>query len=389
MKKLSLILIFMMLLLITMSISIFAADDTNIAPNANLTTDSKHWHVVGNDSWAKNCIPYLVDGDYATGIPSTCQLAWDNHHFKFDEPVQIGMVILHVNGSGVRGNIDQVNNVNINTEYYVVLYDKNGKEVSFTSQKAGNKTELVFEYPNPMEVTYVKIAYFANYSTESAYLREVEIFPHFCLYDELVETIKKPTCIEPGEGKFACDCGKTEIREIIPTGIHEYTDLESFVYSNGFLDKGEIIRGCPTCDDFIEEEKAPPFKFLGYSVSRNARSICAGYSVNKEIIKDYNEANNVTLDYGIICAVSDSVNPLSLSGEVAENINGQASSLSDTNYPRFDIKISANDWTNIANTPLVMCAYIIDGDKLTYICSETNTETATPICYNQLNIQPI
>ena len=373
-----------------MSVSIFAADDTNIAPNANLTTDSSHWHVVGNDSWAKNCIPYLVDGDYSTGIPSTCaNIRWDNHHFKFDEPVQVGMVILHVNGSGVRGNIDTVNNVNIATDYYVILYDKNGKEVSSIIQNAKDKTELVYEYSTPMEVTYVKIAYYAGYSTESAYLREVEIFPHFCLFDELVETTKEPTCIEPGEGKYACDCGKTEIREIIPTGNHEYTDLESFVYANGFLANGEIIYGCPTCDDFIREETQPIFKFLGYSVSRNGKSICAGYSVNKEYIPEYNKANNVTLDYGIICAVSDNGNPITSNGAVAEGINGQSCSLKDTTYPRFDIKISANDWTKAGDTPLIICTYVIDGDKITYICSETNTEIATPICYEQLYVQPI
>lgn len=389
MKRPFLILLFCMLFVAILSISIFAEEGGNIAPDATLTTDSKHWHVVGNGGWAKDCIPYLVDGNYETGVPSTCQLAWDNHHFVYDQPVQVGRVVLYVNGSGVRGNIDTVHNVNIDTEYYVVLYDANGKEISFTSQKAKDKTELVFEYSTPMEVKHVKVAYFANYSTETAYLREVEIYSHICMFNELKEEIKAPTCIENGTGLFACSCGKTEEQPLLATGIHEYTDLEALVYENGFLANGIKTLGCVTCEDYVEEEKLPIFKFLGYSISRNGKSICTSYVVENELLSEYELANEITLDYGMLCAVTDATNILNSDGTVIDGINAQAKSLHEASYPRFDIRITASDWTKIADTPLVMCAYIIENNNISYICSDANTENAIPFSYNQINLMPV
>ena len=54
--------------------------------------------------------------------------------------------------------------------------------------------------------------------------------------------------------------------------------------------------------------------------------ICA----NKSIIPDYEKANNMEMDYGVLFAVSDSVSPLTQNGTVADGINGQAKSLKNT-----------------------------------------------------------
>ena len=52
---------------------------------------------------------------------------------------------------------------------------------------------------------------------------------------------------------------------------------------------------------------------------------------------------------------------------------------------RFDIKLSTNNWAKIADYELVMCAYVIDGDSIYYLSSETEA-TAVPktITYNKI-----
>ena len=390
MKKLTIAFALIALLTVVLAINAFGAENGNIAPDAILTTDSGHWHVVGNGGWAKDCIPYLVDGDYSTGIPSTCAgIKWDNHHFKYGQPVQVGSVVLHVNGSGVRGNIDNVSNINIATDYYVILYDANGKELSSMCQNAKDKTELIFEYESPIEATYIKVAYWAGYSTESAYLREVEIFNHTCLFNTLKETIKQPTCIDNGIGLYECSCGKTEEQPLLATGEHIYTDIDALTYENGFLANGKKLFGCPTCDDYIEKEELPIFKFLGYSLSHSGKSICAGYVVDKDILDEYTKINSITIDYGMLFAVTDQADIVNPNATLKENINGNIMSLINEDYSRFDIRITANDWTNILDTPLVMCCYVVEGEKVTYICSNTNTDGAIPISYNHLNFMPI
>ena len=147
--------------------------------------------------------------------------------------------------------------------------------------------------------------------------------------------------------------------------------------------------GCPTCTDYIEYDTKPLFKFLGYSISVEGKSICVGYDVNKEAIDEYEKANSTTVQYGLLCAVSDNVNPIAEDGTVIAGINGQARMLKNEAFSRFDIKLTANDWSKAGEAPLVMCAYIIDGSNISYICSETNTQAAIPFCYNQLFIQPI
>ncbi len=386
MKKLSLILIFIMLFLAILSINAFAANGENVAIYGEASVNYPRWSIDPKK---------IIDGNRSEGCASNQSYKDMDYYIELDREYTISELIVVVNGIGTYP-VDPAFTWNTpsNNEFWfeVRTYDEQGKETykkgaNHSTRDQNENYEVIFDL-NEVKVKKITVYVVQSYNN-CVGLWEVEAYEHNCSYDTLIQTMKPETCIDPGDGVYKCECGKTERHEIPPTGNHVYTDSESFKYENGFLSKGIKVFGCPTCDDFIEEEKAPLFKFLGYSISRNGKSICAGYSVNKEIIKDYNESNNVTLDYGFICAVSDSVNPLSLSGEVTDSINGQASSLKDTDYPRFDIKISANDWTKVADAPLIMCAYIIDREKLTYICSDTNLETATPICYNQLYIQPI
>ncbi len=386
MKKLSLILIFTMLLIIKMSISIFAANGENVAIYGEASVNYTRWSIDPKK---------IIDGNRSEGCASNQSYKDMDYYIELDREYTISELIVVVNGIGTYPTDPAFTwNTPSNNEFWfeVRAYDAQGNETykkgaNHSTRDQNENYEVIFDL-NEVKVKKITVYVVQSYNN-CVGLWEVEAYEHNCQFDTLIQTLKPETCITPGEGVFKCECGKTEKHEIIPNGNHQYTDFESFEYENGFLSKGIKTFGCPTCDDYIEEETQPLFKFLGYSISRNGKSVCVSYVVNREYIADYNLANNVILDYGIVCAVSDSQTPLTPNGSVAENINGQSRSLIDTEYPRFDIKISSNDWTKTGDTPLIMCAYVIDGDKITYVCSETNTETATSICYNQLHVQPI
>ncbi|MBQ4509169.1 MAG: hypothetical protein II984_00455 [Clostridia bacterium] len=397
MKKLSLILILCIALLSILTITAFAeeteevtpTEGTNIAPEATLSTTSGCWVVSSN-------LNRLVDGKYGSGMGSSHNERDFSVYFTYDRFFVVDKLIVYVNqepedsysASGDQGLTAAYQSYRPNFGFTVVLYDENNKRVFQKDYKTENQTAIVIE-PNINTPIY-KIEYWDPCGWNNTHLVwEIEVYEHYCHFDTLKQTLKEETCVTPGEGIYECKCGKTEQKEIPPTNHHDYRVLEAMKYENSFLNNGIKTLGCPTCDESIEVDTQPLFKFLGYSVSRSGKSICVSYTVNKEDIAIYETANDITFDYGIVCAVTDNISPLTANGKVTDIINGQSRSLKDTTYPRFDIKISANDWTNISNTPLIMCAYIIDGGKLSYICSETNTENAIPLSYSQINLMPI
>ena len=389
MKKLSFILIVALLFALMLSINAFAEEGENIAPEATITTTSGCWVVSSN-------LNRLVDGNHGSGMGSSHNERDFSVYFTYDRFFVVDKLIVYVNqepadsysASGDMGLTSHYITYKPNFEFTVVLYDANNTRVFQKSYKTENQTEIVIE-PNISTPIY-KIEYWDPCGWNNTHLVwEIELYEHYCHFDTLKSTVTPETCITPGEGIYSCQCGKTEQKEIPPSNHHEYTDLEAFAYSNGFLTKGTKTLGCPTCDSTIEEETNPIFKFLGYSINRTGTSICVSYVIDKENIPDYEKANNITFDYGILCAATDNTSPLTQSGAVADGVNGQVRSLKNTNYPRFDLKMSSSNWTKTADTPLIICAYIKDGDKVSYICSETNTENAIPLCYNQLAVQPI
>ena len=387
MKKLTIAFALIALLTFTFAITVFA--DGNIAEQATVTTNASHWHVVGNGGWAKNKITNLNDGKYETGVPACAKSRIMYVYFEFETEQQIDRIVLHCNGSGEAGNIGQWSNINANRNIGIYVHDANGKVVFEKWLNTLDKTELEYKPDSPVMGKKVTLRFDSDYNAEYALLRELEIFDHTCLFNTLKETIKQPTCIDNGIGLYECSCGKTEEQPLLATGEHIYTDIDALTYENGFLAKGKKLFGCPTCDDYIEKEELPIFKFLGYSISHSGKSICAGYVVDKDILDEYTKINSITIDYGMLFAVTDQADIVNPNATLKENINGNIMSLINEDYSRFDIRITANDWTNILDTPLVMCCYIVEGEKVTYICSNTNTDGAIPISYNHLNFMPI
>lgn len=383
MKKLSLVLMFFLLLTIILSLSTLAYE-MNVSNEAVSTSKDP------TDAWivTPNC---LIDGDRSTGTSAWQKTRYTSMTVTFNREVNVSKLVFVVNGIGeYPGSYGAISFSSMSENQYwfhVYLLDQSGNTVkdlgNYQSWNANENQELIIDV-SYIDCYQVKVTLDNQYNNLIG-LWELEIYEHVsCDFDILKETLSEPNCIESGKGIYSCKCGETEEREIPPSGNHQYTDFESFTYPNGLLSKGVKIHGCPTCNDYTEEETEPIFKFLGYSISRNGSSICVSYVVNKSIIPDYEKANNMEMDYGVLFAVSDSVSPLTQNGTVADGINGQAKSLKNTNYPRFDLKVSSSNWSNSADTPLIICAYIVEGDKLTYICTNTNSPTATSITYSQL-----
>ncbi len=385
MKKILQALIFSLILA---SLFAFSA----LAYEVNVSQEAKSTSKDPTDAWivTPNC---LIDGDRSTGTSSWQKTRYTSMTVTFEREIKVSKLVFVVNGigeyPGSYGALKFPNMSNNQYWFHVYLLDKDGNTVkdlgNYQSWNANENQELIIDI-NYIDCYQVKVTLDNQYNNEIG-LWELEIYEHAsCEYDTLKEMLKEPTCIDSGKGVYACKCGETREFDIIPTGNHQYTDYESFKYDNGFLAKGIKIYGCPTCNDYTTEEARPLFKFLGYSVSRNGKSICAGFIVNKECFEDYEIFNDTTVNYGMLCAVSDSINPLNSDGSIADGINGTSKSLKNTSHSRFDIKVSSTNWLNMVDTPLIICAYIIDGEKLTYVCGETNTQTPIPISYNMLNV---
>ncbi len=384
MKKIFLILIFIFVITSLFTLNILAYE-------ANITQEAKTATKDPADAWIVTPLS-LIDGDRSTGTSSWQKTRYTSITVTFEREINVSKLVFVVNGigeyPGSYGALKFPNMSENNFWFHVYLLDQNGNTVkdlgNYQSWNANENQELIIDVKY-IDCYQVKVTMDNQYDN-SIGLWELEVYEHVsCEYDTLKETLKEPTCIDSGRGVYSCVCGNTKEQDIIPIGNHEYTDYESFIYENGFLAKGLKTYGCPTCNDYITEETRPLFKFLGYSVSRNGKSICAGYIINKECFEDYEVFNSTTVNYGMLCAVSDGINPLNSDGSLVAGINGTSKSLTSTSHSRFDIKVSSNNWLSVADTPLIICAYIIDGDKLTYVCGATNTQNAIPITYNMIN----
>ena len=90
------------------------------------------------------------------------------------------------------------------------------------------------------------------------------------------------------------------------------------------------------------------------------------------------------ISYGAVISTQQSTELLNENGEVStpSTVKTEASTFL-TN--RFDIKIKTNDWSKIADNPFIMCAYVIDNGKVSYLVSENQSaRQAQFITYNQI-----
>lgn len=181
----------------------------------------------------------------------------------------------------------------------------------------------------------------------------------------------------------------------------EHNIMESLVYEN-FCANGIYICDCTndgcTVNDVTDEEYAPLFTMLGYSVTKtalgtNGVGMVQGFYANKTAIKKYETVNGVTVSFGVVAVSKANVsgNPLELVDGAVTVVNEKVLTYNNdkSGNDAVVIKITGIDPENEThiNTPLIWCGYISDGKTIKYIDNGNTYENAQAMSYSEILAQ--
>ncbi|MBE6675010.1 MAG: leucine-rich repeat domain-containing protein [Ruminococcaceae bacterium] len=214
---------------------------------------------------------------------------------------------------------------------------------------------------------------------------------------------------------YECD---SLVSVTLPSGVTQigslafgYCDELKMVYvTEGVTTVGDhAFYGCPKLKIYCEAEKAQSgwsqywnyygspvvwkaslslknaFVFLGYST--NGAQICAGYSVNYDIINAVELANGITADFGIVFASYELLNgksPLDEAGNPIKLETGLVikTSLSDKGYLFYDFILT--DLTEeLYDHSFVIAGYTYDGENVVYV-QDTEADGIFGKSYNEI-----
>ncbi len=168
----------------------------------------------------------------------------------------------------------------------------------------------------------------------------------------------------------------------------DHTIKTTVAYEN-YGKAGVLKEQCTECDVGAKETVVDALiTFKGYSKNETNTSICVGYAINVDALKQYKSANSgVAFEYGAVIAVAKNVTnntALVLENNKVDIANEKVikASLESDIYSKLDVKI-IGDFTGNEQTELLMSAYIYDGEKLVYIQGDktetTQSEEIKPI----------
>ena len=177
-----------------------------------------------------------------------------------------------------------------------------------------------------------------------------------------------------------------KVKEMLP---HDLTSLGAIKYTNGFTRKGFYTYECSMCHGSIDEDTAscPPLLICyGYSVSENngLGSISVKYVVNEEALKQYENANGITVEYGTVVASKKALNgesPLDNSGNAKAGVYKVKTSTNG--YTTNTIKL-----TNIGDAnkkvSYVMSLYIKEGNSVLYVQDTETVKNPSGVSYKEI-----
>lgn len=164
------------------------------------------------------------------------------------------------------------------------------------------------------------------------------------------------------------DCKVCGLEEVIEAEFESHDYLESFVYENGFAQAGVYTYICQnsdkcTCGNIYKDYDAL-FVADGFSTKGND-GISAGYTVNPEVIAEYNRVNSSNpISFGVMM-----VSPTCLADKDSFFANGKVNSqkhlqvdMSDLDYKNFSVYITGFTGT-ARNASLVMALYVCDSEN--------------------------
>ncbi|MBQ8738714.1 MAG: leucine-rich repeat domain-containing protein [Clostridia bacterium] len=164
-------------------------------------------------------------------------------------------------------------------------------------------------------------------------------------------------------------CGLTNTKN------ESHNNGETLTFANGITADGVYCVGCKNdgCSVKTEETVKPVFVAKGYSTNTDKNAINGGYEVNPTSLALYERLIG-TLEYGIIIANANSFGEKTFLDENNKVNSDKALQVEmDKQYASFDCSINFGTKTGM-DLDLVICAYVIEGDTVTYIQSSTGDD---------------
>ena len=178
------------------------------------------------------------------------------------------------------------------------------------------------------------------------------------------------------KGTGSCIDGvKCEICNKTIAGTSGHQTVETLTFANGITADGVHIVACQNegCSVKTEETVNAVFTAKGYSTNDDKNAINGGYEVNLTSLALYERLIG-ELKYGIIIANANAFGEKTFLDENNKVNSDKALQVEmDKQYASFDCSINFGTNTDI-DLDLVICAYVIEGDTVTYIQSSTGDD---------------
>ncbi|MBQ8737944.1 MAG: leucine-rich repeat protein [Clostridia bacterium] len=178
---------------------------------------------------------------------------------------------------------------------------------------------------------------------------------------------------------FDTDCTTADSCEngcgLTNTKNDSHNNSEKLTFANGITAEGVYTLGCTNdgCGANSKTTVAPVFTAKGYSTNTDKNAINGGYSVDLDSLALYERLIG-ELKYGIIIANANSFGEKAFLDQDNKVNSDKALQVEmDKQYTSFDCSINFGTKTDI-DLDLVICAYVIEGDTVTYIQSSTGDD---------------
>lgn len=164
-------------------------------------------------------------------------------------------------------------------------------------------------------------------------------------------------------------------KSLCPSGA-EHSMKRVIIYENGFMASGRITEKCQNdgCTYEVKESDIDAiFTFKGYSAKINGNKITVSYLVNNTALKTYEEVNTVALRFGAVASVAQGTenSPISVSEGALSAGNNVVMAQVNNAFSGFDFILNGFSAAHYEKA-IIMCAYVFDGSKLSYLCINDN-----------------
>ncbi len=243
-----------------------------------------------------------------------------------------------------------------------------------------------------------------NYSTENAEITdETEIKAYIAdllaaktteakhFVNETVKT--KPDCTTNIFATPYCFCGYDfEPTELEGTALGHDDVVIAIEYEN-YLANGTQTIGCKRCDKTeTGVEALALIVFNGYSAKENnPNAICVAYTINHDMIAIYEKVAGKDLILGVVACASDNLvnqdnKPIKSNGLAAEVNKGKVvNNTIESTRKDVTVILETTDWSAYADKKMILCAYIIENGKVSYICNEEAvSDSGLTVTYNEI-----